>query len=74
MQRDCMDVEGLGCIDTCCRRARDQVQVLERAQVGEIEDRAKIDIEAVGPLAGEHLHAIGKVVHGRLSKRAVVGC
>ena len=34
-----------------------RVQVLERPQVTEVEDRAEVDVEAVGALAGEHLLA-----------------
>ena len=33
---------------------RDQVEVLDRPDVGEVEDRAEVDEEAVVPLAGEH--------------------
>ena len=36
------------------RRCRDQVQVLERPQVAEVERRAEVDEEAVLPLPGEH--------------------
>ena len=30
------------------------VQVLERPQVGQVEDRAQVDVEGFGPLPGEH--------------------
>jgi hypothetical protein len=48
------------------------VQVLERPQVAEVEDRAEVDVEAVGPLAGEHLDAAGEVVHRLPGELAVV--
>ena len=38
----------------------DQVQVLERAQVAEIEDRAEVDVETFAPLAGEDAAAAGE--------------
>ena len=41
---------------------RDEVQVLERAQRAEVEDRAEVDEEAVGPLAGEDDPAAGQRV------------
>ena len=31
-----------------------RVQLLERAQDAEVEDRAQVDVEALGALAGEH--------------------
>ena len=40
-------------------RRRDEVQVLERAQVGQVEHRAQVDVEAVEALAGEHVHLAG---------------
>ena len=46
--------------------------MLEWAQIGEIEDRAEVDVEAVGALAGEHLHAVGQGVHRRFAEGRVV--
>src|SRR5439155_10753737 len=72
LQRDRVDVERLGGVDAHRVRAGDQVQVLERAQVGEIEDRAEVDVEAVRALAGEHLHAVGQRVYRRRAERRIV--
>ena len=69
---DRVDVERLGRIDRRGGRARDQVQVLERAQVAEIEDRSQVDVEPVESLPGEHLDPAGEVVHGRLAQPRVV--
>ena len=43
----------------------ERVEVLERAQVAEVEDRAEVDVELLGALAGEDLDAVADVVHGR---------
>ena len=38
-----------------------QVEVLERPQRAEVEDRAEVDVEALDPLAGEDLPPVGSV-------------
>ena len=48
------------------------VQFLERAQVGEVEDRAEVHVEALGPLAGEHLDAAGDRAHRLVGQVGVV--
>ena len=54
------------------RRRRDQVQVLERPQRGEVEDRAEVDVEAVEALPGEDLDPVADVVDRRVGQRRVV--
>ena len=41
------------------------VQVLERPQVAQVEDRAQVDVEGLGALAGEHADPAAQAVHGR---------
>src|SRR5262249_56397360 len=48
------------------------VQVLERAQVTQVEDRAKVHVEALGALAGEDPDTTAEVVHGRGGQLVVV--
>jgi len=49
------------------------VQLLEGAQVGEVEDRAEVYVEAFGPLAGEDLDPAGQAVHRGVRQARVVG-
>ena len=50
-------------VDAVGPHAGDQVGAGEGPQVAEVEDRAEVDVEALGPLAGEHdLTASGSVV------------
>ncbi len=48
------------------------VDFLDRPQVEQVEDRAKVDVEALGPLAGKDAAAVGQRVDGRLGERAGV--
>ena len=57
-----MDVEPLEAVDARRRGGRDEVQILERAQRTEVEDRPQVDEEGVGPLTGEHLAAAREAV------------
>ena len=43
---------------------RDQVQILERPQIGRGRNRAQVDVEALAALAGEHLHPRERVTAG----------
>ena len=54
-----------------CRRSRDHVQVLERTQVEQIEHRPEVDMERVGPLAGEE-RAVADAMHTLRSEVLVV--
>ena len=48
------------------------VQVLERPQVAQVEDRAQVDVEALGALPGEHRDPVAQVVHRLAGQRGVV--
>jgi hypothetical protein len=37
-----------------------------------VEDRAQVDVEALGPLPGEYLYPVAQVVHGLAGQRGVV--
>ena len=41
------------------------VVLLEGPQDAEVEDGPEVDVEALGPLAGEHGDVVGQAVHGR---------
>src|SRR5258708_2310071 len=49
------------------------MQILERSQSAEIEDRPQIDAEALATLAGKAPLAAGQVVNGRIRQMRVVG-
>ncbi len=72
LQRNRVDVDAGQGIDTGSVGARDQVVARDRPQVTEVEDGAEVDEEAVGPLAGEDVEAIGHPVHRRGRQRRVV--
>jgi hypothetical protein len=70
-------VQAVGGIDAVGRLGKDVhpvlvVQLLERAQVGQVEDRSKVDVEALGALPGEHPDAGRQVVDGRRGDVSVV--
>jgi len=64
LKRDRVDVQRLGPVHAHGVGAGDQMQVLEGPQVAEVEDRPQVDIEALPPLAGEHLDTPRQVMHG----------
>ncbi len=49
------------------------MQVLDRAQVGEVEDRADVDEERIVALPGEHHLSAAQFVHGFFFEFCVVG-
>ena len=68
-----MDVERPKCIDAFRSPGHvEQVQVLERAQGTEIEDRTEVDVEPIEPLTGKHPHVAGKIVDRRIGEPGVV--
>src|SRR5438270_7608950 len=73
LESDRVDVQRFGRVDPGRRSTGDQMQVLKRPQVAEVEDRAQVDIEPVGPLAGEDPAPARQDVDGRLAERGVVG-
>src|SRR5258707_10925253 len=70
---DGMHIESLGSIDSLSRRQGDQMQILEWPQGPQVEDRAKVHVEPLGSLPGEHLDATRKTVNGLLSQILIVG-
>lgn len=77
LQGDGVDVDLGGGVDAGhlgqARQAEGGVQVRERAQDAEVEDRAEVDVEALGALAGEHAAPVAEVVHGGVGECGVVG-
>ena len=68
-----MDVEALQAVDSGHGRQRDEVEVLERAQGAEVEDRPEVDEEAVRALAGEDDPATGQRVRRLIGEVLIVG-
>src|SRR5579859_5087003 len=60
LESDRVDVEALQAVDARSGWGRNQVQVLKRPQVAEIEDGAQVDKEWIGALAGEDHFAGGQ--------------
>ena len=54
----------------CAAAIAAEVQVLERPQVAQVEDRAEVDVEALEPLPGEHGVAAGDLVDGLRRQRS----
>jgi len=50
------------------------VRHLERAQRAQVEDRAQVDVEALGPLAGEHQTAALERMDRLIGECGVIGC
>ena len=73
LDRDRVDVQRLGRIDAGSGGGRDQVQVLKRPQIPEVEDRPQVDEERVVALSGEDDLAAAERVHGGRAERRVVG-
>jgi hypothetical protein len=48
------------------------VRVGERSRVEQVEDRAEVDVEALGPLPGEHPAATAEVAYRRVGELPVV--
>ena len=46
------------------REPEEVVKLLDRTEDAEIEDGAEVDVEALGPLPGEHLAHARKIVDG----------
>ena len=63
-----MHVECAGSVHADRVSGFDQVQVLERAQRAQVEDAVQVDVEALGPLAGEDLSAARQRVDGCVSE------
>ena len=56
LQRDRVHVEILRRVHRHrAARHRDEVRALDRPERAEVEDRSEVDVEALGPLPGEHL-------------------
>ncbi len=62
---DRVDVESLETVHAVGGGGRDQVQVLEGAQIAQVEDAPQVDPERVGPLAGEDDLAARQRMDGR---------
>ena len=45
-------------------RTGNEVQVLERSEVGKVEDRAKVHVEPLGALSGENSPTTRKLLDG----------
>ncbi len=74
LQRDRVDAEAIGRIDAGRRGDhRRQVEVLERPQVAQVEDRADVDIEAIQSLSGEHRPPAAQGSDRLLGERGIVG-
>jgi len=69
LDRDGVNVESLRPIDSRCSRTGNEMQILERSQVGKVEDRAKVHVESLGPLPGENNFAAREFVNSLSSKR-----
>ena len=52
---------------------RDEVRALERTQRQQVEDRAEVDVEALGALTSEHCFARRQRGHRGFGQRLVVG-
>src|SRR5215469_2677328 len=50
------------------------MQILERSQGCQVEDRAQVNVEPLGSLPGEYLDATGKTMNSLLRQILVVGC
>ena len=76
LDRDRVHVQVVGGVDPGPRleagQAERGVQVRERPQVGQVEDRAQVDVEGLGPLPGEHRDPAAQLVHRLGGQRAVV--
>ena len=74
LQGDAVDVEQLGGVDPVAgREVAEGVEVLEGSQVAQVEDGAQVDVEALGPLAGEDRPAAGEGVDRGLGQGGVIG-
>src|SRR5207245_2145594 len=73
LDRDRVDVEAFRAVDAGRGGGRDQVQVLERSEGPQVEDRAEVDVEALAPLTREGLHAAAEAAHRGVGQRGVVG-
>ena len=69
-----MDVERLGRVDARRGGGRDQLEIFERPQIAEVEDRTEVDEERVVALAGKDDLAAGQLVHRGGTERCVVRC
>ena len=72
LDRDRVDVERLQGVHAGRHHRRNQVQVLERTQVGEVEDRPEVDEERIVALACEHRLPRRQGVDSGLGERRVV--
>src|SRR6202034_4923992 len=77
LDRDRVHVQRGGGVDPRCGLVEDvqpvlRVQLLERPQVGQVEDRPEVDVEAFRPLASEDLDAAGEPVYRLVCQTGVV--
>ena len=74
LDRDRVHVQVVGGVDAvhCFQGAERRVQVLERPQVTQVEDRAQVDVEGIGPLAREHGCPAAQVVDRGAGQAGVV--
>ena len=70
---DRVRVEPADAIDAGLGRERDGMEGVERAQAGQVEDRAEVDEEGVVTLAGEEPGPVGQRLDRRRGKGLVVG-
>src|SRR5207247_3978781 len=69
---DRVGVEAADAIDAGAWVERDQVEVVERTEAGQVEDRAEVDEEGVVALAGEDPDAPGQIADGCRGERLVL--
>ena len=64
LKRDRVDAKPVGRVHAHRVRHRGDVQLLERTEIAEVEDRPQIHVEPLQPLTGEHLTATAEVMDG----------